>query len=145
MPSKAGLIADAAVAGVNALALSGAPTAVKRKRPSLPQGTEPPQIVVCVQRRGPTEYLDNAHDMRTYEGQVAVITAGGELEGDDDTLRGWCESIAGKLEAWATWTGTVTTFNDVRLGELIQYDRAAGGKTLNYAVQRFTIESKEPR
>lgn len=144
MASLAGEYADAAVAGINALLLSGAPTAVRRKRPTLPMGTEPPQIVVAVTRRGPTEYLDNAHDMRTYEGQVAVITTGGELEGDDDTLREWCEDIAWKLERWGTWT-VVDEFNDVKLGELIQYDRQAGGRTLNYAVQRFTVESKEPR
>jgi hypothetical protein len=143
MASRASAVQDAAIAGIVALAISGAPTPTKRRSPTLPAGVSPPAIVVTVARRMGTEYLTNVANLRTYEVGVTVVRAGGDKLEDDDTGREWLEAIAEKFEAFATWNAgaaAVTGFNDVRVLDMMHYRRDAADKTLNYSTLLTRVE-----
>lgn len=148
MASRASEIQAAAAAAVNGLALAGAPTAASRRYATLPAGTEPPQIVVTVRRRADVEYLTASENVHSFDGQVTVFTAAGELTADDDVAGQWLDAIAAAFEKWATWTGgaaRVTNFNDVSVGAVDQFDVSAGGRTVGLSTLKFRIETKEPK
>lgn len=146
--SVAGDIADAVVTGVRALSLSGVPSSavVRRKVPTLPHGASPPQVVVSVGAEPETEYLTAAANLNRYPVAVTIVTAGGKLLADDETVRAWRQSIRRRIDDLERTTfAAVTGFNRVTTGGRSPFDPAALSKDLNYSVQLFTVEVIEQR
>ena len=142
--SRAGAIADAVKAGITALAFPGV-TGERRKIPALPAGKDPPQIVVSVGEEGDTIYLDfEYHVLVRYPVAVTIVTAGGSLMEDDNTLRDWRESIRKKIDDPATYSA-VTGFMRTLSAGRVPFDVSALSKDLNFAVQVFTAEVLEDR
>lgn len=137
-------IAEAVVDAVDALALSGAPAAVRQKIPALPPDVNPPRIVVSVAALPKTETITNGHRLKRYKGAVTIYTAGGTQLADDDALGAWVEAIREALERWEIFA-SVAAFNDVTVEDATLYPTTALGRTLSVASIPFTVETKEAR
>lgn len=148
MPVSPNLIADAAVAAIEALALDDDLTVVKRKTPSLPDGTEPPCVVVVVGEggeEGQTEPISATKKVNRYPVTVVIITAGGNLA-DDETIREWRDQIEDALDDRARTTfSTVTGLNVVNTIGKAPFDGALIPRDLNYSAQTFNVEVIESR
>jgi hypothetical protein len=143
--SVAGDIADAIVTAVEALALTGV-TVKRRKLPSLPQGEDPPQVVVSIGDEPDTEYLTAVENLNRYPVAVTIVTAGGKKLADDETLRTWRQSVRRTLDDLERTTfAAVTGFNRVTTGGKSPFNPQALAKDLNYSVQVFTVEVLEQR
>jgi hypothetical protein len=140
--SVAGAIADAIVAAVTALGLG--PTVVRRKAPSLPQGQDPPQIVVSVGEEGDVKPLTAKKDMVRYPVAVTIVTGGGKKLADDETLRLWREQIRTAINQRATFV-SVPQFNQVDPSGKPPFNPAAMAKDLNYSMLVFTVSTREAR
>lgn len=140
--SVAGSIADAIVTKVTALALG--PTVVRRKNPSLPQGADPPQIVVSVGEEGPYRPMTATKDFGTYPVAVTIVTGGGKKLLDDETLRGWRDQIRVAVNQRATFT-SVSQFNQIDPTGKAPFNPAALAKDLNYSTLVFTVTTIETR
>lgn len=138
-------VGDIAKSAVQALALSGV-TVVKRKTPSLPEGTSAglPQVVISVGEEGRTEYLSATKKLKTYPVAATIVTAGGQQAADDATVRDWRQRIELKLEARATWTG-LAGWNRVVITNKAPFDQATLSKDYNYATVVAEIEVVETR
>ena len=142
--SRAGDIGDAVVTAIDALALSGVPAAVRLKTPSLPQGVDPPQVVVTCNKTPRTEFLTADSYLDTYDCAVTVYGANDAALADDDTFRANAQAIAAALKRWQAFAG-VPYFNDANVTAEEIFPRDLLDKTLNRAVISFTVEIKEPR
>jgi hypothetical protein len=143
--SVAGDIADLVKTGITALALSSV-TVKRRKTLSLPQGEDPPQVVVAVGDEPDTEYLTADENLNRYAVGVAILTAGGKKTGDDDTIRDWRQSIRRKIDDLERTTfATLTGFNRVTTGGRNPFNTAGLPKDLNVSIQVFTVEVLEAR
>jgi len=139
-------IADAVVTGVRGLGLVDSAAVVRRKTPSLPHGTQPPQIVVTVAEEGDTEHLTAHLNQVTYPVAVTVVTGGGKKLLDDDTLRSWRQQIKAKVDdqQQATFAG-VSQVDRVTAGGRAPFDPAALHGDLNYSVLTFAVEAVEAK
>ena len=140
--SVAGSIADAIVTAIQALALVDSGNVVKRKVPSLPQGTDPPQIVVSVGEEGPFEPLWAGYILVKYPASVCIFTAGGKKLGDDETMRTWRQSIRRAVDANGTFS-TVSEFNLVDWEGKTPFMQPAAAKDINASLMTFTVEAIE--
>ncbi|WP_439626027.1 hypothetical protein [Gemmata sp.] len=147
--SVAGTIADAVVAAVTGLGwTAGAPPAavpvVKRKKPSLPSGKNPVEVVVSVGEEGAVRPLTGSKDRVKYPATVAIFTAGGKLTGEDEPLRLRREQVRKLVNTRAAFA-SVPGFNRVTPEGKNPYDPAALAHDLNMSVLVFTVEVDEPR
>jgi hypothetical protein len=142
--SVAGDIADAVVTAVRGLSLVPSASVVRRKTPSLPQGVDPPQIVVSVGEENEITPLTSTKDRVRYPVSVTIVTGGGKKLADDDTVREWRESIRVAVNRRATFSG-VSEFNQVDPGGKRPFDPGAMAKDLNYSVLTFTVTTREAR
>jgi hypothetical protein len=147
--SVAGNIADAVVTAVSALGwTAGDPPAavpvVKRKKPSMPSGKNPMEVVVSVGEEGEVRPMTGSQDWVKYPATVAIFTAGGKLTGEDADLRDKREELRLALNT-RTAFATVPGFNRVTAEGKNPYDPAALAQDLNMSVYVFTVEVAEPR
>ncbi len=143
MPSVADKVADAAVLAVQGLAWAAAITE-RLKTPSLPQGKDPPRVVVCVGEEGETEYLTSRDRLVKYPLAVVYFSAGGRKLADDAELRERREAVFNAVDAKAAFAA-VPEFNAVSRGGRTPFDPGALPKDLNASVQVFTVEAIEGR
>ncbi|VTT98937.1 unnamed protein product [Gemmataceae bacterium] len=143
MSTVAGAVATAIAAKITALSIPGA-TVVRRKKPSLPVGTEPLQIVVCVGDAVSIEALTATKDLITRPVAVCVISAGGKKTGDDDAFRGILEQIRVAVNQRNTFTG-VPQFNRIDPTKEAPFDAAALKQDLNMGVIAFAVQTIEAR
>lgn len=138
-------VGDVGKSAVEALALSGV-TVVKRKTPSVPEGTTAPlpQVVITVGEEGPTEYLTATTKLKTYPLAATIVTAGGVPLADDPTVRAWRQQIEEKLDARATWAG-LAGFNEVNITNKLPFDASALAKDFNYSPVVAEVEVLEAR
>lgn len=142
--SVAGDVATAVETAITALALSGV-TVVRRKTPTLPEGTTAalPQVVVSIEAEGEVEQIDYSTDLVRYPVAVTIVTADGK-NADDDAVRGWRQQIRRAVEARATWSG-LSGWNAIGITGRAPFDASALSKDLNYSTIVFTVEVLEPR
>lgn len=145
--SKAADVATAvetAVTAISALTLAG--FAVKRRKlPMLPDGENPPQVVVSVAEEGdavPFEFENRV--FVSYPVAVTLVTVGGKAMADDDTMRGYRESIRLAIDKPSIFAA-VTGFHSVRSSGLVPFDAAALKQDYNFSVQVFTVGCIESR
>lgn len=143
MPASATAVADAIVAAVQALGWSGV-TVFRRKVPTLPQGTDPPAVVVVVGEEGLSEYLTATQDLIKYPAAVVYFSAGGHKLEDDDTIRARRQALRQAVETQGTFA-SVPGFNMVQSGGKAPFNPAALPKDLNVSTQTFTVEVIEDR
>lgn len=147
--SVAGTIADAIVTAVNGLNWTvGDPPkpvpVVKRKKPSLPNGTNPIEVVVSVGEEGEVRPMTGSKDWVRYPVTVAIFTAGGKLTGEDAALRDKRQEIRRAINTLAAFA-SVPGFNQVTPAGRAPYQSAAAGSDLNMSLLTFTVEVAEPR
>lgn len=141
--SVAGNVADAVVAAVGALALTGV-TVARRKTPSLPPGKNPPAVVVTVADEGESEPMTGRKDFVRYPVGVTIITAGGSALADNETIRLWRGQIRAAVNTPDAFAG-VSQFNEVTPAGRTPFDPAALARDLNYSTLTFTVECIEDR
>lgn len=145
--SKAADVAEAIETAVIAIpSLITAGFVVKRRKlPTLPDGQDPPQAVVSVAEEGDTEYLAfGGKVLIHYPAVVLLVTAGGKKLGDDDTLRGYRESVRKKVDD-PTVFASVSQFHKVRSGGSSPFSPPALKQDYNYSLQTFTVTVVESR
>jgi hypothetical protein len=147
------LVGDAALAAVSAIGITVPGTsppvvvpAVKRKTPSVPEGSAPalPQFVVSVGGEGRTEYIGATQKLKTYPVAVTIVTATGQRMGDDNTVRLWREQIELALEQRGNWTG-LAGWNRATIVNNAPFETVALSKDFNYSIVAVEIEMVEAR
>ena len=148
--SVAGAIADAAVAAVTGLSLTyGSPPVAfvvkRRKTPTLPQGIDPPQVVVTVGEEPDTEAATSKKDFKRYPLGVAIITAtlGRNLK-DDEAVRLIREQVHSTINRATTFAG-VPQFNRIDPGRRDPFLPGALPKDVNLSTLLFSVEAIESR
>lgn len=142
--SVAGNLADAIVTKVRTLSLVASASVVRRKTPSLPAGTDPPQIVVSIGEEGDVKPMTSAKDFVNYPVAVTIVTGAGKQLLDDETIRTWRASIRLAINTRSTFSG-VTQFNKVSPTGKAPFNPAALAKDLNYSMLVFTVQTIEAR
>jgi hypothetical protein len=138
------LVANAIVTAVQSLGLVPNASVAKRKTPSLPNGVDPPQIVVSVGEEGQVEALTARKNLVRYPVAVTIVTGGGKKLIDDETLRDWRGRIREAVDCEACFAG-VDEFNQVDVAGKAPFNASALAKDLNYSVLLFTVQAIEPR
>jgi hypothetical protein len=147
------LVGDAARAAVDALniLIPGTPNrvpSVKRKTPSLPEGTSAnpplPQFVISVGAEARSEYVTATQKLKTYPVAVTIVSNTGQQQADDNTVRLWRQQIELALENWASWSN-LPGFNDAVLANKAPFDTGALSKDYSYATVVAEVQILEVR
>lgn len=142
MSAAATNIANAVKTAVEALSLAGV-TVVRRKTPSVPEGTSAglPQVVVSVREDVETERLTAVTKRRRFRFAVTIVTAGGQKLADDDTVHTWRESIDDAVfdKQRATFSAVAGFIHLKALGGPV-FDPAALPKDFNYSPLSYEAE-----
>lgn len=137
-------IRAAAVAGINALALTPTPSVVGRKTPMLPSSVFPPAISVAVSAEPDVEDLTAGTVLVRYVVSAAIYFETHGLTTDDDTIDDWVQAIQRKLHNRATFIG-VSGLNDTTRKDKTPLENAALAALYNAAVVQTIVEVIEPR
>jgi hypothetical protein len=145
-----GTTAKAIVDAIGITYNSVAIPSVKRKTPTVPEGTSLalPQIVISVGAEGRTEYLTGVQKLKIYPVAATIVSNTGQQAGDDAVIRQWRQQIELALEGrsgWQTGANAISGWNRATIVNQAPFDLSTLSKDYNYAVVIVEVEVLETR